>query len=186
MLVKLITAGLLALGVIAVGFILVQAQTPQREDFAPFVMTIEEWDAVRMSHPDGRTIEGTSVYRLEYHRRDHWTLTLVSDELGAMATGQGNACRDGAYGHIDLHGTFRVTSTDPDFCNGVPRWIHPGMAQNLSWEREVNDGLVTYTSPGERVVFDLETGLPLLYETGPVGGAIGHRSVYRVERWLPR
>ena len=153
-------------------------------DYPPFVMTIEEWDSVRMTYPDGRTIDGTSLYRLEYHRRDDWTLTLVSDELGAMAPGQGNGCRNGAYGSIDVGGTFRATSRDPALCNGVPRWVHSGMVCCYSWTRQVANGLVTYTSPGERVVFDMQTRLPLIYEAGPVGGAVGHRTLYRMDRWL--
>ena len=153
-------------------------------DFRAFVMTIDEWDSARVTYPDGRTTGGTSVYRLEYHRGDEWTLTLVSDELGAMAPGQGNACRDGAYGSIDPAGAFRETSRDPGSCNGVPRWVHSGMACCYSWPKTVANGLVTYASPGERVVFDMETRLPLVYEAGPVDGAIGHRTTFHWERWL--
>jgi hypothetical protein len=153
-------------------------------DFQPFLMTIQEWDSARVTYPDGRTVDGTSVYRLEYRRSNEWVLTLVRDELGALAAGQGNACRDGAYGSIDPVGTFRETSRDPGFCNGVPRWVHSAMACCYSWPRTVADGLVTYTSPGERVVFDLRTRLPLVYEAGPVGGAPVHRTTYRWERWL--
>ena len=181
-------AALSALGVIGVAIAVVQLlpwpSLAGPPDFRPFVMTIEEWDSVRMRYSDGRTAGGTSIYRLEYQRRDLWTLTLVSDDTGAMAAGQGNACRNGAYGSIGPDSTFRVTSSDPGLCNGVPRWVHPGMACCYSWSRAVADGLGTYTSPGERVVFNLQTGLPLVYEAGPVGGAIGHRTVYRWERWL--
>ena len=178
-----------ALGVIGVAIAVVKLlpwpSAAGRPDFRPFVMTIEEWDSARTRYPDGRTTGGTSIYRLEYQRRDLWTLTLVSDDTGAMALGQGNACRNGAYGQVSPDGTFRVTSSDPDMCNGVPRWVRPGMACCYSWSRSVGDGLVTYTSPGERVVFDLQTGLPHIYEAGPVGGAaVGHRTVYRWERWL--
>ena len=158
--------------------------TPAVRDFPPFLMTIEEWDAVRIGYSDGRTIGGTAVYRLEYHRRDHWNLSLVSDDLGSMAPGQGNACRDGAYGQLDPAGTFRVTSTDPAFCNGVGRWVHYGIAWRYPWKRESANGRIAYTDPGERVDFDIESGLPLLYETGPVEGAVAHRTVYRVDRWL--
>ncbi|HEX4744713.1 MAG TPA: hypothetical protein VFW12_08600, partial [Candidatus Limnocylindria bacterium] len=153
-------------------------------DFRPFVMTIEVWDAVRMSYPDGRTVGGATVQRLAYQRRDEWTLTVASDDLGSMTPGAGVACRDGTFGSIDVDGAFHATSTDPGLCNGVARWVRPGMACCYRWEKEVANGRVTYTSPGERVVFDLETGLPVLYEAGPAGGAIGHRTVYRVERWL--
>lgn len=153
-------------------------------DLRPFVMTIEQWDAARMSFPDGRTAGGTAVWRLEYHRRDHWTLTLVSDELGAMAPGHGQACRDGTQGTVEPDGTFRATGRDPALCNGVHRWIHPGLACCYPWRREEADGRITYTDPGERVVFDARTGLPLVYEAGPVNGPVGQRIVYRVERWL--
>lgn len=183
---------MVALTAVTVGIAAVQLKvlpwpTPTTEsDFRPFVMRVEEWEAVRTSYPDGRTVGGTAVYRLAYQRRDHWTLTLVSDELGAMRVGQGNACRGGTYGSIDVDGAFRATSTDPGFRNGVARWVRPGMACCYSWEKEVANGRVTYTSPGERVVFDIETGLPVLYEAGPVDGAVGHRTIYRVERWLER
>lgn len=163
-------------------------------DFPPFVMSIEEWDKTRVTYQDGVTLGGTSVYRLEYDRRDNWKLTLVSDELervspgrpviGAMAPGQGNACRDGAYGAISTDGTFRVTSNEAGMCNGVPRWVRPGMACCYSWDRSVANGVITYTSPGERITFNEQTRLPLVYEAGPVNGPVGHRTTYRLERWL--
>lgn len=148
-------------------------------------MTIEQWDRVRVSYSDGRTIEGTSVYRLDYHRRDDWTWTLVSDHVVGMTPpepGQGHACRNGTYGRLDARGNFTPESTDPAMCNGVGRWIHYGIASSYPWKKEVADGRVTYTDPGERVVFDLATGLPLLYEAGPITGPVGHREVFRVER----
>jgi hypothetical protein len=58
-------------------------------------------------------------------------------------------------------------------CNGVGRWIHYGIASSFPWKREVAAGLVTYTDPGERVEFDLATGLPLLYEAGLTTGSVG-------------
>lgn len=179
--------GLLVLGAAVAALAAVARLGPwavRPPDFRPFVMTIEQWDAARRSFPDGRTVGGTSVWRLEYHRRDHWTLTLVSDELGMMAPGHGQACRDGTYGTVEADGTFRPTSRDPAMCNGVHRWIHPGLACCYPWRREEADGRITYTDPGERVVFDAATGVPLLYEAGPVAGAVGQRIVYRVERWL--
>lgn len=172
-------------GIVAVQLRVLPWPTPATQsDFRPFVMTIEEWYAVRTSYADGRTAGGTAVYRLAYQRREDWTLTLVSDELSAMSVGQGDACRGGTYGSIDADGTYRATSTDPGYCNGVARWVRPGLACCYTWEKEVVNGRVTYISPGERVVFDLETGLPLLYEAGPVLGAAGRRTIYRVERWL--
>lgn len=152
-------------------------------DFRPFVMTIEEWDAARMQFADGRTAGGIAIYRLEYHRRDHWSLTLVSDELGGVPR-QGNACRDGTYGSIDVDGVFHARSTDSGFCNGVSRWIRPGMACCYRWRKEIANGRVTYYETGERVIFDLETGLPVLYEAGPAEGGVSSRTVYRLERWL--
>ena len=154
-----------------------------RPDFPAFLMTIEEWDAVRVRYADGRTAGGTATYRLEYYRRDHWTLTLVTDELGGVPR-EGTACRDGTYGSIDVHGAFHARSTDPGHCNGGARWVRPGMACCYTWKKVIADGRVTYTETGERVTFDLETGLPVLFESGPVDGPVGHRTVYRLERWL--
>ena len=175
-----ILIGALVLGIVAIAVTLLTRQP----DFRPFVMSIEEWNSSRIGYSDGRTVGGTAVYRLEYHRRDHWTLTLVSDDLGAWALGEGKACRNGTYGSIGADGAFREQSRDPGFCNGVQRWIRPGLACCYPWKKEIADGLVTYTDPGERVVFDLGTGLPVLYEAGKIGGAVGQRTVYRVEQWL--
>lgn len=154
-----------------------------RPDFPPFVMTIEQWDKVRVAYSDGRTIGGTSVWRVEYHRRDDWTWTLVTDEVAPQDPGgHGSACRKGTYGYVDARGNFNPTSTDPAMCNGVGRWIHYGVATSLPWTKEVADGRVTYILTGERVVFDLTTGLPVLYEAGSTTGAVGHREVFRLER----
>jgi len=185
-----IPAAVIALVAVTVGIAALQLKvlplptsaTPS--DLRPFVMTIEEWAAARMSYSDGRTVGGTAVYRLEYQRRDHWTLTLVSDDLGALPPGEGKACRNGTYGSIGADGAFRPESSDPGLCNGVRRWIHPGLACCYPWKKEIADGRVTYTDPGERVVFDLGTGLPLLYEAGPVGGVVGQRTRYHLERWV--
>lgn len=138
---------------------------------------------MRVQYADGRTVGGTATYRLEYQRRDHWTLALVSDEFGGVPR-QGSACREGTYGSIGVDGVFHARSTDPGFCNGVPRWVRPGMACCYTWKKEIANGRVTYTETGERVVFDLATGLPLLYEAGPVDGPVATRTVYRLERWL--
>jgi hypothetical protein len=151
-------------------------------------MTIEEWNSERIGLADGRRLEGTYVYRLEYFRRDEWTLTLISDEVPGYQVGPPRekpiACRGGVYGRIEPSGAFTETSRDPAFCNGVGRWIHYGIAWNYGWKKEIGDGVITYTDPGERVVFDAKTGLPLLYEAGRVNGAVGLRTVYQVERWL--
>jgi hypothetical protein len=155
-----------------------------RPDFPPFVMTIEQWDKVRVAYSDGRTVGGTSLYRVEYHHRDDWTWTLLKDEVAPEEPGGGVACRNGTYGHLDGRGNFAASSTDPAMCNGVGRWIHYGIASSLPspWTKQAADGRVTYTLTGERVVFDIATGLPLLYEAGLTTGSVGHREVFRVER----
>ena len=169
------------LAVVVLAIAAVQRLAPLiRSDFPPFVMTIEQWDSDR-GYRDGRTIEGTAVYRLEYQRRDDWTLTSLTDEVPHQP-GEGMACRSGTYGSIDARGAFTALSRDSELCNGVGRWIHYGIASSYPWKKEVLGGLVTYTDPGERVVFDLATGLPLLYEAGLTTGAVGHREVFRVER----
>ena len=174
------------MAVLALAIAAVQLLVPglPRPDFPPFVMTIEQWDNVR-GYRDGRYVGGTAVCRIEYHHRDDWTWTLVTDEVAPQDPGgYGAACRNGTYGYIDERGNFNATSTHSDNCNGVARWIHYGIASSLPspWTKEVADGRVTYTLTGERVVFDLATGLPLLYEAGLSTGSVGHREVFRVER----
>lgn len=158
------------------------AQLWPEPDFAPFVMTIEEWSSARIGYADGRSVAGTSVYRLEYRSRGDWSLTLISDDLGQQALGEGPACRGGVRGQIRADGTFVAQSTDPALCNGVGRWIHYGVAWSYRWKREIDGRRITYTDPGERVVFDRFTGLPLLYEAGLTRGQVGQRSVFRVDR----
>jgi hypothetical protein len=179
-------ATLSTVAVLAVAIAAVQLLPPLlRPDFPPFVMTMEQWDKVRVAYSDGRTVGGTAIYRIEYHRRDDWTWTLVTDEVSPEDPGgHGYACRSGTYGYIEAPGHFTATSTDSVYCNGVGRWIHYGIASSLPspWTKEVADGHVTYTLTGERVVFDLASGLPLLYEAGLSTGAVGHREVFRVER----
>ena len=178
--ISALTAIGLAIAVIQV------APWPRFPDYPPFVMTMEIWNAARIGYSDGRMIGGTSVYRLEYHRRDEWTLILVSDDLGQLP-GQGNACRNGTYGYIDIHGGFHGSNRDDlGLCNEVGRWIHAGLAECYPWKREIQDGRVIYTDPGERVVFDRATGLPLEYKAGIGRVPVGERIVYRVERWLSR
>lgn len=123
-----------------------------------------------MSFPDGRTVGGTAVYRLEYLRRDHWTLILVSDDLGTPALGEGKACRNGTYGSISANGAFRGGSSDQGFCNGVSRWIHPGIACCYRWKKEIATGLVT------------EGGMPsVLWAAGPRKRTASVRSTVGVE-----
>lgn len=178
------TGALSTLAVLALAIAAVQLLAPlvPRPDFPPFVVTVEQWDKVRVAYSDGRTIGGTAVYRIEYHRRDDWTWTLVTDEVSPQDPGgHGVACRNGTYGYVDAPGNFNATETHSDNCNGVGRWIHYGIATSLRspWTKEVAEGRVTYTLTGERVVFDVANGLPLLYEAGL---PVGHREVFRVER----
>ena len=91
---------------------------------------------------------GAAVYRIEYHRRDDWTWTLVTDEVSPQDPGgHGVACRNGTYGYVDAPGNFNATETHSDNCNGVGRWVHYGIATSLPspWTKEVADGRVTYT-----------------------------------------
>lgn len=175
-------AALIASSIVAVQLL----PWPRGRDFPPFVMTIEHWNSRRLSLADGRVLAGTYVHRLEYERRDDWTLTLIGDDVPGYDPGPPRekpiACRNGVYGWIEPTGTFTVMSRDASFCNGVGRWIHYGMAWNWVWEKQVGDGIITYTDPGERVVFDATSGLPVLYEAGRVNGPVGERIVYRVER----
>jgi hypothetical protein len=178
----LATLGVLGLAIVALQFV---APLLPRPDFPPFVMTMEQWDKVRVAYSDGRNVGGTAVYRIEYHRRDDWTWTLVRDEIAPQDPGgHGYACRSGTYGYVEAGGKFTATETHSDNCNGVGRWIHYGIASSLPspWTKEVADGRVTYTLTGERIVFDLTTGLPLIYEAGLTTGSVGHREVFRVER----
>jgi hypothetical protein len=182
--------GLSALVATAAAVVLVElAPWPpvSRGDFAPFVMTIEEWNADRGRTADGRSIEGTYVYRVGYHDRANWTRTLIADNApGAqivLVPQQGNGCRNGVYGQIDVSGTFHATSADPLMCTSLDRWIHYGLAWSYLWKREICDGTITYTDPGERVMFDATTGLPLLYEAGLTTGAAKYRVTYRLDSW---
>ena len=155
-------------------------------DFQPFVMTVEDWRLARINYADGTSKAGTATHRVDYRRRDDWTLTFLSDDAFPIQVGSGQACKDGTFQTFDAQGTITVRSKDPALCNGVGRWIHYGLSQSYGWERAVIDGRVTYTSPGERVVFDLVTGLPMLYEAGPSGSAtVGERTVFRLEHWGP-
>ena len=168
--------GLAAVGVIALAVLAVQLlpwPPSPRGDFAPFEMTITYWSAARAGpFSDGRTLSGTSVSHLQYKSRENWTITLVSDEVGGslgMQTPDAYACRNGVYGHMDLSGAFHI-SRDPYPCPGASRWIGYGTANAVgwpsSWDKHTADSVVTYSSAGERVSFDLISGLPILYEAG--------------------
>ena len=184
-------AGAISAAVTLATIILITQVLPWRTsalgDFPPFVMTIEEWNADRGRTVDGATITGTYVYRVEYHDRSNWTRSLTADIAPGAPTrlilGQGNACRAGTYGQVDIHGVFHATSTDPLMCTSLDRWIHYGIAWSYPWAKQVGDGTITYTDPGERVVFDPSTGLPLVYEAGLTTGNATYRVTYRVESW---
>lgn len=152
-------------------------------DFMPFVMTIEEWDRARVTNSDGGTIAGSYVYRLEYHRRDDWKMTLVHDDLGADLTGEVYECRDGVWFRFDADGHLNTRVEASGYCDGVGRWIHYGIAQQYVWVRTVTGDRVTYTDEGERIVLDRATGLPILYEVSSRDGVVGHRITFRVERY---
>lgn len=158
-----------------------------RGDFPPFVMTIEDWREVRIAYADGRTLGGTSVARLQYESRRNWTMTKVSDEVPNTGPPVPDvfACRGGRYGHVDQNGDFVAggRSASEAVCPAPDRWIRYGIAENYHWAKELADGFVTYTDPGERVVFELRTGLPIVYEAGQSSGVVKHRRTYRVE-WI--
>lgn len=173
---------LLALGLtLAIIGIRVAPQLGAR-DFQPFVMTIESWNGARQGTSVGTAVGGTETYRLEYQSRTDWTMTLVSDDLQLLAPGQGSRCRNGMYQTFDPRGQLTVGPKDAR-CDGVGRWIHFRIAESLPWPRESADGRVTYTSNGERITFDLSTGLPVLYESGPPGGSVGERMIFRLDRY---
>ena len=82
------TATLSTLVVLALAIAAVQS-LPRlfRPDFPAFVMSIEQWDKVRVAYSDGRTIGGIAVYRVAYHHRDDWTWILVTDEVSPQDPG---------------------------------------------------------------------------------------------------
>jgi hypothetical protein len=170
--------GALAAFLATVGTIVALQSFWPHPDLPPFVMTITRSDSQRVGFGDGRTLGGTSIYRLEYHDRNNWSLVLTSDVIpggtGAEA-GQGVACRDGAYGHIVSDGSFSVGERSPGGCHYAPdRWIGYGIATGMRWDKTIVGNVVTYEDYGERVSFDRRTGLPITYEAGLSPGALGH------------
>jgi hypothetical protein len=166
---------------------IVAVQLWPRPDLAPFVMTITRVDSQRVGFSDGRTLGGTSVYRLEYRDRNNWSVVLISDMIPgwtAAAAGQGAACRDGAYGHITTDGSFTVTDRPVGWCHYAPdRWIGYGIATGMPWDKTIAGNVITYEDYGERVSFDARTGLPIRYEAGLNPNATGHLVVtYTLER----
>jgi hypothetical protein len=181
--------GLTAFGAIAFALLAVELvpwSTLGRTDFAPFVMTITDWNAVRAQFSDGRTVSGTSVSRLEYRSRDSWTITLVSDEVGGrpgVETPDAYGCRNGAYGHFDAAGGFHISDYAPRPCPGPSRWLAYGEAWSMPWAKSVSDGVVTYEDTGERVSFDVRTGFPIVYEEGLITGSEpARRTTFQVEQ----
>ena len=174
----------LALALAAVPAIMLGDVAGARE-FRPFTMTIESWNAEAIGLSDGTRLPRTEVYWLEYWDRRNWTMTRIDDPARPDRFIEGRRCRAGKYHYYD-QGNWQWGSDDPGFCNGVSRWIHWGMAWSYQWAREdgPQPGQVTYTDPGERVMFDLRTGLPLVYEAGPTTGAVKARETYRLERFL--
>jgi hypothetical protein len=179
--------GALAALLFAVGAIVAVQWLWPHPDLAPFVMTITRSDSQRVGLSDGRRLGGTSVYRLDYHDRNNWSLVLVSDVIPGWtgaAAGQGAACRDGVYGHIGLDGSFSVGERSPGGCHYAPdRWIGYGIATGMPWDKTTIGNVVTYEDYGERVSFDRRTGLPITYEAGLSPGASGRLVVtYHVEQ----
>jgi len=176
--------GPLALG-LAVMVVASVGDVAGARDFRAFVMTIEYWNAEAIGLSDGTRLPRTDVYTLEYWNRRNWTMTRIDDPDRRDRFVEGRRCRAGQYYYYD-QGGWQWSSDDPGFCNGVGRWIHWGIAWSYQWVREAGPepGQVTYTDPGERVVFDLRTGLPLVYEAGLTTGAVKERESYRLERFL--
>jgi hypothetical protein len=173
--------------VVACGFAIVALQVlPWPGDFAPFVMTITGWSSARVRLSDGRQLPGTSVSRLEYRNRDNWTITLVSDDIpgwGGTQTPDAYACRSGVYGHIDPSSGVLNSGRWTGPCPAPSRWIGYGIAWGIPWARTAADGVITYTSVGERVSFNVKTGLPIEYETGTSPFTNGHTLIsFRVEQ----
>lgn len=174
---------------------------PGPHDFPPFVMTIEVWRAAAVGLADGRRIAGMETYRLEYRYGDDWTQTMTSASLAAAIdprtetmisarVGSTAECRQGDYRSFDALTKWRTVGREPGMCNGVGRWIHYGIAWSSHWAERgwtrhegPARGQVTYEHQGERVTFDLHTGLPVLYEAGLNRGAVGERELYRLEHW---
>lgn len=162
------------------------APAAARGDFPPFVMTIAYWDEVQIRYADGRTAGGTQISRLEYLSRSDWTITHLTNEVPAGPVPPDSyACRGARYGHLAQNGVFTAggRTGSERICPAPDRWISHGVAEHWHWAKEVADGSVTYTDPGERVVFDLRTGLPTLYEAGTRLGGVKHRRTYRLD-WI--
>jgi hypothetical protein len=157
-----------------------------RADFRPFEMTIEIWSAEAGSRPDGTKVSRTEVYRVEYHDRRNWKMTRIEDPARPDLVVEGRVCINGRWHHYQPGTGWVFLSDDPSYCNGIGRWIHWGLAWSYPWVRTPGPEphQVTLTDPGERIVFDLRTGLPVVYEAGRIDGEVGYRETYRLERHL--
>jgi hypothetical protein len=172
---------------VACAFAIISLQVlPWPGDFAPFVMTITGWSSARVGFSDGRTLPGTSVSRLDYRDRDNWTITLVSDDIvgwSGAQTPDAHACWRGVYGHVDLSSGALNSGQWTGPCPAPNRWIGYGIAWAVPWDKTISKGVITYTSTGERVAFDMRTGMPLEYEAGISPFANGHTLMtYKVEQ----
>jgi hypothetical protein len=156
----------LTLALLGAGVALVQRLPPS--DFRPFTLAIE----VYQLEPGGSSMVLAWQAELRYESHSSWQLHNPSDEYIY-------ACRDGIYGHYERSGAFVVTTPEYAYpCPGPTRWIGYGIAWAMPWDRAMEDDRITYTNGGERVVFDRNTGLPLLYEAGGQGAAAKERRVY--------
>ena len=159
---------------------------PWPGDFAPFVMTITAWSSARVGFSDGRTLPGTSVSRLAYRDRDNWSITLISDDIpgwSGVQTPDAYACRNGVYGHVDLSSGALNPDQWTGPCPAPARWIGYGIAWGIPWDKTISNGVITYTSFGERVTFDMQTGMPIEYEAGISPFTNGHTlTTYTVEQ----
>lgn len=174
------------LATVLVALVFIPDLSGQRGDFRPFLMTIEFWNAEAIGLSDGTRLPRTEIYRLEYWDRRNWSMTRIDDPEYVDRFVEGRRCRAGRYHQYDARVGWVWMSDDPGFCNGVGRWIHWGIAWTYPWAREdgPQPGQVTYTDPGERVVFDLRTGLPVVYEAGLTTGAAKVRETFRLEGFL--
>jgi hypothetical protein len=152
---------------LGVGVALVQ-RLPLSE-FRSFTMAIEVYSL----EPEGSAVI-TGRAELRYQNRSNWQIHYPTDEYIY-------ACRYGLYGHYERSGGFVITSPRDAYpCPGPNRWIGYGIAWAVPWHRTTEGDRITYTNGGERVVFDRNTGFPLLYEVGPTGAAAVQRTVYRL------
>jgi hypothetical protein len=157
-----------AVALLGAAITLVQ-RLPQ-SDFRPFTMTIEAYSL----QPEGSSGIFTGRVELRYQNRSNWQIHNANDEYIY-------ACRYGLYGHYERSGAFVISSPEDAYpCPGPARWISYGIAWAMPWERTTEGDRITYTNGGERVIFDRNSGFPLLYEVGPTGAAAVQRTVYKV------